>query len=291
MSNGIVLPSDLTDPIMLADWLELIALSSADGNSSHGDLERVLNRLGVEDKDSLCRDTVSELSRRGSATGDNYPFSFSGTLLALKGNWREYIPYVFCLLLSSADEKMKKTKGIKHEVIFENLSCLAARNYIGGDVVRFGAPRKDLPSSFREALSKLCEKVGEWSHSRTAKTLHAQDDGLDLVAWKRFPDHRMGKLILFGHCASGHNWQDKINELQPSDFCSKWLGGDKSPIVKTFFIPHLLSRDVWDNRAISAKLFFDRCRIAHSVKSDEFCAYTNNESLKWCEKVLPRLTA
>lgn len=289
MGSGSNLPSDLTDPIILADWLELLALSSADGNSSHGDLERVLNRLGVEDKDSLCRDTVSELSGRCRATGANYPFSFSGTLLALKGNWKDYIPYVFCLLLSYAEEKLKKISSIKHEVIFEDLSCLAARNYIGGDVLRFGAPRKELPSSFREALGKLCEKVGEWSHSRTAKTLRAQDGGLDLVAWKCFPDNRMGKLILFGHCASGLNWQDKINELQPSDFCSKWLGGDKSPIVKTFFIPHLLSRDEWDNRAISAKLFFDRCRIAHSVNNQEFCAHTKGESLRWCEKVLLKL--
>ena len=112
---------------------------------------------------------------------------------------------------------------------------------------------------------------------------------MDLVAWKHFPDLRSGKLVLFGHCASGRDWDDKINELQPNDFCSKWLGGDRSPIIKAFFIPHRLVPDVFDDRAISAKLFFDRCRIAHWATNDEFRTVTGGRSEKWCRKLLQRL--
>lgn len=285
------LPSDLSDPIVLADWLEVLALTSNDGNSSHGDLERELNRLGVDDKDGLCRDAMSELNLRVSSAVDSYPFTFSGTLLQIKQDWRSFIPYVFCLLLSYCDDNKKKVRGIKHTVIFEQLSCLAAKNYIGGEVLRFGSPRKELPSSFRKALSTVCEKVEEWSSSSTASTIHKKDGGLDLVAWKRFPDRRIGKLILFGHCASGQDWDGKINELQPSDFCSEWLAGEKSPIVKTFFVPHRLPDEIWAHRAISAKLFFDRCRIAYWVKNDEFCEGTGQETLTWCETVLERLSS
>ncbi|MDO8546908.1 MAG: hypothetical protein Q7R68_06065 [Nitrospirales bacterium] len=291
MPGSIPLPSDTTDPIVLADWLELLALNADDGNSSHGDLERGLNRLGADDIDSICKDSMMELNRRVIATAENYPFSFSGTLLAVKGDWRGFTPYVFCLLLSYCDNKKKKTSGLRHEVMFEQLSCIAARNYIGGEAVRFGAPRKELPAGFRDALHVLCEKVQEWSCSHRGKTLRKKDDGLDLVAWKPFPDRRIGKVILFGHCASGGDWDEKINELQPNDFCSKWLGGDRSPIVKTFFIPHRLSQEVWDDRAISAKLFFDRCRIAYWAKNDEFCEVTKQNSIKWCECVLDRITS
>jgi hypothetical protein len=284
------LPSDVTDPIILADWLELLALTAEDGNASHGDLQRVLNRLGVDGFDGICTDCMTELHRRVAATRENYPYTFSGTLLSIRGDWREYMPYIFCLLLSYYDEKTKKIKGFKHETMFEELACLAARNYIGGEAVRFGAPRKELPSGFLDALTIVCGKVKEWTPV-AGKTLHRKDGGLDLVAWKHFPDEQIGKIILFGHCASGANWNEKINELQPNDFCSLWLGGDKSPIVKSFFIPHRLPPEIFADRAVSAKLFFDRCRIAHWVQSSDFIARTEESCIKWCLKVLERAKA
>ncbi|MBI3986597.1 MAG: hypothetical protein HY343_06740 [Lentisphaerae bacterium] len=290
MSTSIPLPSDVADPIVLTDWLELLALTVDDGNASHGDLQRALNRLGVDGFDTICTDCMRELHRRVAATRENYPFTFSGTLLKSKGDWRDFTPYVFCLLLSYCDEKMKKIKGFQHEIMFEQLSCLAARNYIGGDALRFGSPRKELPSGFLEALTVVCGKVKEWTPV-ARKTLRRKDGGLDLVAWKHFPDEQIGKLVLFGHCASGSDWDDKINELQPNDFCSLWLGGDRSPIVKTFFIPHRISPDLFADRAVSAKLFFDRCRIACCVPSGQFRQLTEQTSMRWCENILKKVTA
>jgi hypothetical protein len=291
MPGSIVLPSDTTSPIILADWLELLALTADDGNSSHGDLQRALNRLGAENVDTVCTDTMRELNRRVTAAGGNYPFIFSGTLLKSKGDWRSFIPYVFCLLLSYCDDSKKKVRGLRHEVMFEHLSCLAAKRYIDGEALRFGSPRDTLPGSFWEALMQVCGKVGEWSCAGVGRTLRKKDGGLDLVAWKHFPDCQIGKLILFGHCASGQNWDEKINELQPNDFCSRWLSGDRSPIVKSFFIPHRLSPELFEDRAISAKLFFDRCRIAYWVPNDEFGQITGRASVQWCEQLLEKVKA
>ena len=290
MRGGIPLPSDTTDPIILADWLELLALTVADGNSSQGDLQRALNRLDDADNvNTVCDNSMRELSQRVEATGNSYPFTFSGTLLRLKGDWRLFTPYVFCLLLSYCDDNEKKIRGLRHEVMFEHLSCLAAKHYIGGDVLRFGFPRDSLPSGFLDALTQVCGTVGEWSCPRVARTLRKKDGDLDLVAWKRFPDRQIGKLILFGHCASGENWDEKINELQPSDFCTRWLGGDRSPIVKSFFIPRRLSPELFEDRAISAKLFFDRCRIAYWVSNDDFGKLTGQASVEWCERLLEKI--
>jgi len=233
---------------------------------------------------------MCELHRRVTATGINYPFSFSGTLLKAKGDWRDYLPYVFCLLISYCEPARRKVQNIKHEMMFEQLSCLAAREYVGGKVLRFGAPRKELAPGFSNALTQLCGHVGEWSPVQR-RALHHKDGGLDLVAWKPFPDSRTGKLIFFGHCASGGDWDDKINELQPDKFCSSWLGGTKSPVVKTFFIPHRLSPEVFDDRAVAAELFFDRCRIAHCASSSEFRATTSGKVIVWCETILKRLNA
>jgi hypothetical protein len=290
MPANIPLPSETADPIVLADWLELLALSVDDGNASHGDLQRTLNRLGVDGFDIICTACMRELHRRVAASESNYPFTFTGTLLARRGDWREYVPYVFCLLLSYCDEKKKRVKGTNHELMFEQLACLAARGYLGGEVLRFGFPRKDLPAGFHDAIREVCGTVKEWTPV-AGKTLKRKDGGLDLVAWKPFPDQQIGKIILFGHCASGADWDAKINELQPNDFCSLWLGGDRSPIVKTFFIPRRLPPELFADRAVSAKLFFDRCRIARFVASDDFVQATGNASVAWCETVFPRLTA
>jgi hypothetical protein len=290
MLGSVPLPPDISSPIILADWLELLALTAADGNSSHGDLQRALNRLGAENMDSLCTESMRELNRRVDSTGGNYPFTFSGTLLTTKGDWKQYTPYVFCLLLSYCDDAQKKIRGIRHEVMFEHLSCLAAKKYLGGEVVRFGSPRDTLPSGFIKALTNVCGAVGEWSCTHVGRTLRTKDAGLDLVAWKHFPDRQIGKLILFGHCASGANWDEQINELQPNDFCSRWLGGDISPIVKSFFIPHRIQPEVFEDRAISAKLFFDRCRIAYWVTNEEFEKIPNGVAVvQWCDQLLKRV--
>lgn len=289
MPGSVALPSDITDTIILADWLELLALTAADGNSSHGDLQRALNRLGAENIDTVCTDSMQELNRRVAAARDNYPFTFSGTLLRSKGDWRLFTPYVFCLLLSYCNNNKKRITGLRHEVMFEQLSCLAAKRYIDGDVLRFGSPRDSLPSGFLDALTHVCGAVGEWNYAGVGRTLRRKDGGLDLVAWKHFPDRKIGKLILFGHCASGENWDAKINELQPSDFCTRWLGGDRSPIVKSFFIPHRLSPELFEDRAISAKLFFDRCRIAYWVPNDDFAQITGRASVQWCERLLEKV--
>jgi len=291
MAKRLYLPSDTNDPIVLADWLELVALTASDHNSSQADLERELNRLGVEGADSICSEAMTELEMRISAAGQGYPFTFSGTLLELRGKWQSYTPYVFCLLLSFCDDAQRKVTNVQHEVLFEKLCCIAAKEYIGGDVRRFGHPRDgvEMPAGFVEALKGLCREVCEWSCSHVGRTHSAKDGGLDLVAWKPFPDRRIGKLILFGHCASGANWQDKIGELDPNAFCTQWLGGDRSPIVKSFFIPHLLRVDDFEKHALRAHLFFDRCRIAYLVGNAELPKDTGRDTVRWCENLLKRI--
>src|SRR3989338_6119923 len=186
MANNLSLPSDLTNQINLADWLEVLALISPDSNASHGDLERELTRAGVDNSESICNSTLGELGQRVIASGNNYPFSFSGSLLRLKNDWQSFTPYVFCLLLSYCEDAKKKVNILNHEIMFENLSCLAVKKYIDGEVLRFGSPRENdpLPSGFMAALTMVCGKVGEWSCSPDARTLRQKDGKLDLIAWK-----------------------------------------------------------------------------------------------------------
>ena len=293
MSESVRLPSDMRDPIALADWLELSAIAAADGNASIGDLQCVLGRFGG-DVESLCGASATEIQKRRFATVQHYPFKFNGSLLELRGDsWREFTPYVFCLLLSYCRPKEKQVRGLHHERMFEHLSCLAARSYIGvdGEAVRFGSPRDTMPKGFRSALEYLCEHVGEWNCGGAASASREQDDKLDIVAWRHFPDRAGGKLVIFGHCASGQDWDDKITELNPANFCSLWLGGVRSPVVTTFFIPHRIPSDQFEKKAIYAGLFFDRCRLAYWAANGEFLEITEGKSATWSETLLQRLVA
>ncbi len=99
---------DLTNPLRLADWLELHALRSSDRNSSQGDLESVLRTVSIfelDDDEQIERKTLEvflELEQRVKAAAEAYPFDldYPGVLQLKSDNWREFPVYIFCLCLS-----------------------------------------------------------------------------------------------------------------------------------------------------------------------------------------------
>ncbi len=259
-----------TDGIRLADWLELCALISKDQNSSLGDLERLLKRSAIlrsgdGSLETKLPEVAFELQCRLQAAAGAYPFTFDGVRLELRGKAEEYASYVFCLCLSAFKWENKKGSKAFPARMFERLSSFAAKNFLYGEAFRFAAPREvDFPSEFRAAVDELCRRVGEGAGIKAKKMKAGQDDTLDIVAWRDFPDKRHGKLLLFGQCAAGQNWRSKISDLQPVDFCGTWMEEvPPSTLLKALFIPHQVDLDEWWQRSVRAKMIFDRCRIAY----------------------------
>lgn len=283
------LPNETDSPIRLADWLELYALMSADTSASDGDLERALQRSGQyksQEIDALCADVVSELGPRALAARRAYPFSLDEGVLSLRGSKEEFISYVFCLCLSYFGDKQTKGDRIFPRRLFEDLAALAAKNFLSGGSYRFAAPRKDVPS-FREALDKLCLRTGEGAGCRQQDTRSAQDDNLDIVAWRHFPDQLPGKLLLFGQCATGDDWREpKLTSLQPDDFCKYWFSDYiPSPLIKAYFIPHRVDRSEWCKVNLFGGIVFDRCRISYWVHNGKKLKITH-DYVTWVDKVL-----
>jgi hypothetical protein len=243
---------------------------SADRNSSLGDLERLLKKAAILQAgdgslEEKLPEVAFELQTRFQAAAQAYPFNFDGARLELKGKVAQYVPYIFCLFLSVFRWENKKGAKAFPARMFEHLSSFAARNFLQGEAVRFAAPREHgLSSNFREAVNDLCQRIGEGQGITSQKHKAGQDDTLDVVAWRDFPDKRPGKLLLFGQCAAGKNWKGKISDLQPTDFCHLWmLETPPSTLLKALFIPHQIDLDEWRLRSVRAKLIFDRCRIAY----------------------------
>lgn len=288
--SGFALPIT-KNPLRLADWMELQALVAGDGSCSRSDLETNLRRSGLfapteeteptgeqDAADELILETFTEMELRGIAAGSAYPFELNlaaGTLVR-RGDVATFAPYVFLLCLSYWGKTEAATKKKPFRRMFENLCCLAARNFVGGSVARFAAPRsalpaayqaavERLPTSFNKAVTRLCELMGEGVEYRDQPTMNSQDDKLDIVAWRDFPDKRKGKLVIFGQCASGNDWETKLRELNPRLFCEDWMAEvPQSNLTPVFFVPHRVEPAGWDhvNRQL---LVFERCRLAHSI--------------------------
>ena len=262
------LPQSLADPLQLADWLELLALTSPDLNSSRGDLEgalRIASQSQLDDDEAIegkVQEVFSELEQRQQSAGESYPFTvdFRGILQA-KSGWDAFPAYAFCLLLSNcgSDDYIKTGK------LFEQLSCYAIDGYLqcDGNVVPFGSPRVSLGKPFHQAVEELCDLIGEGEGYSQKPALNSKDDRVDLVAWRSFADKRSGKLLIFGQCASGRNWKEKLSELNPDAFCDLWMScAPMSPKVKAFFVPYRIDHERWDYCVRYGGILFDRCRIA-----------------------------
>ena len=169
--------------------------------------------------------------------------------------------------------------------LFELVSAAALVQYLGGaETVQsydFGFPRRSTPKAFRKAIEDLCKELGEGLGCKVAKPLtkNVKDAKLDLVAWVPFRDTRRNQLSVFGQCTAGTNWESKLNELQPVDFCNIWLKENPAmaPLL-AFFVPRKVKDDVWFRVCVGERrLIFDRLRIARLLGS------LDSDLVKRCE--------
>lgn len=264
----------IDNPLLWADWLEISATFSADGNSSRAELEGALRmspffeKSGQDGITNRAGEVFVELSDRAQSAGNAYPFIVDGTVLQIKSAIFEFPSYFFCLCLSYCGLVHKRRGRIFPERMFENLSCMAAKSFTGGDVVRFAFPRtgasRILPAGFKEAIQAVTKLTGEGDSCRDRPARSTKDDALDVFAWRHFPDSLPGKLMLVGQCAAGENWNEKLSDLQPISTTNEWM---TTPIIsqmlRAIFIPHRVPRDEWERCNRRAGIVFDRCRLAY----------------------------
>lgn len=290
------LPSPAADRLKLADWLESLAIVSADANASFVDLERALRRERIPGSDTdegvelLVQEVANEIDLRATAANSAYPFDVHQRGIALRGPIGDYVPYIFCLKVSTLNtDRALDTKPYPRRM-FERLSCVAARNYVCGEVVRFGSPRdkKELPPEFVKAIDMLCARIGEGGGFRQKHAHSRKDDAVDVVAWRDFPDRMEGKLVLMGNCASGQDWASKLNDMVPQQFCEDWMREVPVSIrscLKAFFVPRRLEASEWSFVSRRAGIVFDRCRIAWYVPSgNDFEG--REDLLNWAKTIL-----
>lgn len=282
-------PPGVPNVISLADWLEITALTAPDGDASAGDLERPLRRLGESNPEPLIGRVFTEIDRRVKAAGDAYPFVRGDGAISRRGPAVDYLPYVFCLLLSFF--KWKARKGVAHNpwLLFEEMAHIAAREYIDvkDSSVLFGTSNREKKESFRAAVDDLSSRLRE-GNGFLEQPSDAVDDKLDVVVWREFPDLLPSQLVLFGQCASGDNWTKKVSELAPQPFSEQWFTRPLiSPIIRSFYMPYRVEPEKWEFWARKAGILFDRCRVAHYAHRQKTYFADGGRFLACCKLVSP----
>ena len=302
---GLIVPPASADATEHADWLELTAAVTSDATRSRQHLIAAIRRTGsidgapsTEDLDDEPLDELVEredeeleriseaafeqLARRESYLGEHYPFAVDGTVQAKDGALAS--PYLFLTALTKFNPTLRASEE-SGASLFERVSRTALVEYLGGvETVRsydFGFPRRDGPKAFYDALEALCQQMGEGLGCKVKrpKTASVKDAKLDLVAWLPFEDGRDNQLSVFGQCAAGMDWSEKVNELQPVDFCRIWLKESPamSPLL-AFFVPRQVEDHAWFQVSVGERrIFFDRLRIAR------FLGRLDQDLAKRCE--------
>ena len=308
MTLGIGSPLASGDSTTQADWLELKALASLDGNSSFQDLVAELRRGGSTDaiqdsmdalvdtrgetSERLADAVFSELEERALAAGDGYPFAVGDQAIQLGSNAPSTgSTYVFLLLLSWFGVSAGAGTRVRPERDFEDISHAAAMSYFGcnehdGSYL-FAFPRRTKATGFPAAVDELARRLGEGGGAKPVQPAADQKDAhLDLVVWHGFADKRPGQVIAFGQCAAGSNWTTKLSELPDTrSWCQAWmLQPPCVPAVRMFFVPHRLTREEWETRATIGGVLFERCRIAYHAP--ELPRAVRTRGMRWSEAVL-----
>ncbi len=264
----------------LADFVELLTwtrgtVSIRDVCAYLGQVDDNDQREGVEDSQDHILETLDavmhEIEARCHACRAYYPFrqDATGTVLrndptklnALRGR-------VYCYLLLSTRMNMDKDRvleDIDATHLLEQLAKAVLRNYLGKDArsLVFGTSDHD-HKGFADKVNHLCRELGEGGGytSLIGQTRRSGDGKLDVVAWKAFTDALPGKLILFAQCKTGTSWRSELTQLQPTQFCNKWIQGPFGVVpMRTFVVSEAEDRVRFPETVQDAGLLFDRCRI------------------------------
>ena len=248
-------------------WADVIgelrlSVSEDEAVSIYGSAEG--NGTEIEIFETILDKWVEVLSHRARACGPAgaYPFDINRHGLELREGPSP--AYLFQLMVSLGRSHAHHD-GTTVYTLFEELSAAAAARYLGDSktAVVFGWPRRKLPKSFRDAVVALADLLREGKGCEERAGLNRlKDDKLDVVAWREFPDRKPSKLILFGQCAVGRHWKNKIGELRPRKWCKvNFAGKIAVDPIPAFFVPRALSdQDAYD--AGQDQILLDRCRIS-----------------------------
>lgn len=288
------------DLIIAADWVEGSVLLQKD-QVSKSDVADYFEDENVYKKGGHATVTAmefvdniwTELELREGWLGSNSPFSTDAHYVRRTKKWKTAAGHAFCLLLTFAQQGHKGSPAggwIVTGDLFERFSarCLELQ---GWTVIRTGWASGINTPAFQDIVTKvaamLSEEVG--STAVVADFERANEEGLDLVGYRPFPDRRRGVPAFLVQCASGENWKTKV--ATPSiDLWRDFIAFSAVP-NRCFCFPVALNEaDLRVYCRRSKGVFIDRYRLLHEGGglARNLPHPLREDVIAWCE---PRVIA
>ena len=247
-----------------ADYLELQAVLSRDGQSLSTDITDILEVASEEDASDvttgieapekhIASAAVKRMASRKDALGPSYPFTLDGsgtvvTLAAIDEITIGQAAYLVSLILSNLSTMSPILDGsVLHPTDqevgtlrqhFQYFATAAMAGEICGPAWSFGFPRPD-GSGFVDKLTEIWSVIKDGTvKAAPSSPSSAKDDGVDIFAWRQQNDKLPGSLIVAAQVATGKKWKKKsLLGYANGAFKVRWF--DDAP-ASTMLVYHVI---------------------------------------------------
>lgn len=248
---------------LIADWIETALLVRGARPIGLDALHTFFERYqGLEPQ--RVNVGIREMDRRSRLLGSRYPFKIHGEYALQATAAASTSSYSTMALLAAGSpvrEFLSASPDETMAVIFENATAEALANLWGdqGRALRFGWPSDvGRPPEFDLAIRWLAEKIGV-EVGRGYRQPRRKDGGVDVVAWRPFPDGRSGFPVLLVQCTIQENLLAKGMDVD-TRLWSSWLAMDVDPVTALATPAAVPPGTIWNELALKY-MVMDRVRL------------------------------
>ena len=263
-------PPEDHDPWSLPSFIESELLFSEDDYLSLTEV-RGLYPSGLQPTDQTISFARAEIERREREWGEHYPFLVDGRGVLLVGGPGAVL-YGILLLLSLKGMPLRTAEGLARSgPLFDAVAREAFAAHLNADCLVFAwPPRAGRPSTFPQAVQWAADRMGLRLRGESDQLpTHLRDAGVDLVAWKPFPDGRPGFATYLIQNTVQWQFRKKPRDVDPDRWFS-WITCSTPPSVG-FAVPFAIPDDDpwWDDISSGTAVVMDRGRLMYSVSGSD----------------------
>jgi len=236
----VTLEASVSGREQVADWIETTLLARGTRQMGEDELTGLAaNEIGASAAQVSFAQRV--MTQRASTLVGSYPFVVSPfAVRALPSATSS--PYAALLLLTSGSGALAQLWGP------------------AGRAVRFGWPSDvGRPPEFPAAIQWLANQLGVPVGGGYRPPIR-KDGGVDVIAWRAFPDGRAGFPVVLAQCTLQADLITKASDVEPRVWAS-WLRMDVDPVT-ALVVPQTIGDDrLWGQLALRG-MVLERTRLA-----------------------------
>lgn len=280
--SGIYAPTAKATSV--ADWVEVECLLQGHALSAAA-LQAAGSVHGLREADVALG--LRAMARRAQLVGPGYPFAVAHGASAKREALAS--PWAAWLLMSPESPARDSIALAEAAQLHECLTRQACADLYGPEsqAVRFGWPSEDgRPREFPDAVKWLAGRMGV-TPGASFRPPRAKDGGVDVVAWRPFPDGRSGFPVLLVQCTIERDYPHKAADIDTRVW-SGWLALDVDPGTALAIPSVVPAGEAW-NALAARTVVLDRIRLAALMGADPLEAHLGLRVGSWVASVLESL--